>query len=158
MEHDSDNRANFMSVWRNSTASPPAWLRRFTDEASQAILDTEVHAPIGCHYHYVEELSEWEITVFVSDTEVVGGRRDGTIVPYQIQVDLPQVLRLFDQMPKVYWLSGVDREDDDLNQHVSMEGQVKGHQIWLRILAQAPQQAGPGRLLHAFTGKLEDLW
>jgi hypothetical protein len=158
MEYNSDHSSKAISAWNASTASPPAWLRWFANEAAQAILNTVVHAPIGCHYHYSDELSEWEVTVFISDTEVVGGQRDGTIVPYRMQVDLPQVLGLFDQMPKVYWLAGMDDKEDDLNQHMSLEGQVRKHHVWLRILAQAPQQAGPGRLLHASTGELEDIW
>jgi hypothetical protein len=158
MESNSDNSANAISAWHNSTASPPAWLRWFANEGAQAILDTEVHAPIGCHYHYSEESREWEVTVFVSDTEVVGGPNDGTLVPYHVQVNLSHAIGLFDAPPKVHWLAGADRDDADLDQHVSLEGQTKGHQVWLRILAQAPRQAGPGRLLHASTGELEDIW
>jgi hypothetical protein len=158
MEYNSDNSSNAISAWGSSATSPPVWLRWFANEAAQAILDTAVHAPIGCHYHYGEERSEWEVTVFVSDTEVVGGPRDGTLVPCRIQVDLSHALGLFDEMPRVHWLAGAVREDEDLDQHVSLEGQVRGHHVWLRVLAQAPQQAGPGRLLYASTGTLEDLW
>ena len=117
-----------------------------------------MHAPIGCHFHRSEEGGEWEITLFVSDTEVVGGPHDGTLVPYSLQVDLPVAMKLFDEIPQVYWLAGAQRDNDDLNQHVSLEGKVRGHHVWLRILEQAPEPAGPGRLLHASTGKLQDLW
>lgn len=153
-----NDNSDTTDLWKDSAASPPAWLRWFANGAAQAILDTAMHAPIGCHYHYGEKLGEWEVTVFVSDTEVVGGRRDGTLVPYAIQVDLQEAIKLFDEMPRVYWLAGAEGKDNELDQHLSMEGSVKGHQVWLRILAQAPQQSSPGRLLHASSGKLEDLW
>ncbi len=147
-----------MSTRFNSMASPPAWLRSFANDAARAILDTSEHAPIGCHYHCAHERDEWEVTVFISDTEVVGGARDGTLVPYPIQLDVSQAIELFDEIPKIHWETGAIREDEDLVQHMSFEGSVRGHYVWLRILAQAPRQAGPGRLLHASTGELEDLW
>lgn len=147
-----------MSTWLESTSSPPAWLRWFANDAARAILDTAAHAPIGCHYHYEEPRDEWEVAIFVSDTEVVGGPRDGTLVPCRIQVDVAHAVQLFDEMPKVYWHAGTVHQEDDEEQHMSLEGTVRGHAVWLRVLAQAPEQAGPGRLLHAATGHLEDLW
>lgn len=147
-----------MSTWLNPTAAPPAWLRWFANDAARAILDTAAHAPIGCHYHFGEERNEWEVTVFVSDTEVVGGPRDGTLVPCRIQLDVSHAIELFDEMPGIHWQAGPIPEEDEVDEHVSFEGCVRGHQVWLRILAQAPRQAGPGRLLHASTGELEELW
>lgn len=147
-----------MSLSTNPTASPPAWLRWFANDAARSILDTPLHAPIGCHYHYEEERDEWEVSIFVSDTEVVGGPRDGTLVPCRIQLDISQATSLFDESPRVYWQAGMVHEPEDVEQHVSFEGSVRGHAVWLRVLAQAPEQAGPGRLLHAATGELEDLW
>lgn len=147
-----------MSTWLDSTASPPAWLRWFANDAARTILDTATHAPIGCHYHHDDDGDEWEVTVFVSDTEVVGGPRDGTLVPCRIQMDVSRAVDLFDEMPKVYWQTGAMQEDEDVAQHISLEGSVRGHHVWLRVLAQAPEQAGPGRLLHASTGQLEDIW
>ncbi len=147
-----------MSTWLDSTASPPAWLRWFANDAARAILDTAEHAPIGCHYHHEHEPDEWEVTIFVSDTEVVGGPRDGTLVPCQIQLDVSHAAELFDSLPRISWQAGAVHEKEDLEQHVSFEGTVRGHAVWLRVLARAPEQAGPGRLLHAHTGELEDLW
>ena len=147
-----------MSTKFNSMASPPGWLQWFANDAARSIRDTSEHAPIGCHVHYAHECDEWEVTVFISDTEVVGGARDGTIVPCPIHLDVSHALELFDAMPNIHWQTGTIGQDDDLDQYVSFEGGVGGHHVWLRILAQAPRQAGPGRILHASTGKLEDLW
>jgi len=147
-----------MTTSFESTTTPPAWLRWFANDAARAILDTAAHAPIGCHYYFGEDRNEWEVTVFVSATEVVGGPRDGTIVPCKIQLDVNHAIQLFDELPKIYWQAGAIHEDEDTDQHVSLEGRVRGYQVWLRILAEAPKQAGPGRLLHALTGELEDVW
>lgn len=147
-----------MTTFFETTSTPPAWLRWFANDAARSILETASHAPIGCHYHYAEECDEWEVAVFVSATEVVGGPRDGTIVPCRMQIDVAHLIALFDIQPKIYWQTGVHQDEDETGQHLSMEGSVRGHLVWLRVLAQAPSQAGPGRLLHALTGELEDLW
>ena len=141
-----------------STPTLPVWLRWFANDAAQAILDTAAHAPIGCHYYFGEDRNEWEVTVFVSATEVVGGARDGTVVPCKIQLNINHAIQLFDELPKIYWQAGAMLEDEDTGQHVSLEGKVRGYRVWLRILAEAPEQAGPGRLLYALTGELEDVW
>ncbi|MCH2203664.1 MAG: hypothetical protein MK102_16980 [Fuerstiella sp.] len=142
----------------SDSLSLPEWLQWFADAAAQAILDKSAHAPIGCHYYYDDERNEWEVTLFVSDTEVVGGPCDGTVIPCPIQLDVLLAMELFDKMPRTYWQSETILEDEDFNQHLSFEGLVRGHHVWLRILAQAPKQAGSGRLLHAETGELEELW
>ena len=47
---------------------------------------------------------------------------------------------------------------EGLGQHLSVEGETRGHDVWLRILQTPPDWAGVGRLLHASTGEFEDLW
>lgn len=147
-----------MTTFFETTSTPPAWLRWFANDAARSILETVSHAPIGCHYYYAEECDEWEVALFVSATEVVGGPRDGTIIPCRMQLDVTHLVGLFDIQPKIYWQTGVHQDEEETAQHLSVEGSVRGHQVWLRVLAQAPSQAGPGRLLHALTGELEDLW
>ncbi|MCH2213176.1 MAG: hypothetical protein MK110_17865 [Fuerstiella sp.] len=146
-----------MNTWLSPSDCVPEWLSWFANTAGSAILDTDLHAPIACHY-YQNEYNEWEVTLFVSDTEVVGGSRDGTRLPCPVQLDVLRVMELFDQMPKTHWQSGGVPEDEEFDQNLSFEGRVRGHYVWLRMLAQAPKQAGPGRLLHATTGRLEELW
>ena len=147
-----------MSHSLTPTPSAPSWLEGFANDAARSMLDSEMIAPIGCHYHYNENRNEWEVTVFISATEVVGGARDGMLVPCCVQLNVSHVIELFAEMPTVHWQSGPIQEDDEVHQHVSFEGRVHGHNVWLRMLAQAPGRVGPGRLLHASTGELENLW
>ena len=163
---------------RNDTQIYPQWVPYYDDvlrnnlhatgvvpmvrnDAARSFLETASHAPIGCHYYYAyyaEECDEWEVALFVSATEVVGGPRDRTIVPCRMQIDVTHLVDVFDIQPKIYWQTGVHQDEEETARHLSLKGSVRGRQVWLRVLAQAPSQAGPGRLLHALTGEPEDLW
>ncbi|MEQ9408818.1 MAG: hypothetical protein RIK87_13870 [Fuerstiella sp.] len=137
---------------------PPAWLRWLSNDAARGILADELHAPIGCHFFQDPESEEWEVTIFVSFTEIVGGPLDGRNMPVPVQLDIGHVMNLFDQTPSVYWQSDPVAEDDELGQHISIEGVARGHRVWLRILKEPPQGTGPGRLLHTQSGEMETLW
>ena len=140
------------------SAPPPAWLRWFVSDASKGILDRGNVAPVGCHHYFDTESGVWEISLFVSDTEIVGGPCDGKLISSGLQVDILKVSEAFDAPPAVYWQSEALEEDDQLGNHLSLEGAARGNPVWLRILHQAPRWAGPGRLLHAVRGIMEELW
>lgn len=137
---------------------PPAWLRWFSNDAARGIIADEFHAPIGCHFFHNAADDEWEVTVFVSATEIVGGPMDGKKLPLQVQLDIVHVMNLFDETPAVHWQSDAIAEDDELAQHISFEGMARGHRVWLRVLRDPPEGTGPGRLLHTSDGEMETLW
>ncbi len=137
---------------------PPAWLQRLIDDVTSAIVDYDCHAPIGCHFYRNPATAEWEISAFVSSTEVVGGPMDGTEVNPPVQFDISAVMELFDDKPTVHWQSDSVAVDDDLAQHISFQGSIKGRRVWLRMLQGAPEGTGPGRLVHAGSGEIENLW
>ena len=147
-----------MGAGRDAGKRPAAWLRCLSNDAARGIIADEHHAPIGCHYYQNPENSEWEVSVFVSATEVVGGPMDGKQLPHQLQLDIGHVMGLFDEAPRVYWQSDSIAEDDELSQHISFEGTARGHKVWLRILKESPHGTGPGRLLHTQSGEMETLW
>jgi len=147
-----------MTTWFKSRAALPSWLLWFGNDVARAIIDNESHAPIGCHYYCNEDQEEWEVAIFVSAIEVVGGARDGATLTCPVQLDVSNVIKSFDNPPQIHWYAAGTVVDEDVGPYVSFEGTARGHKIWLRFLAQAPVQAGPGRLLHAATGQLEDVW
>ncbi|APZ96718.1 hypothetical protein Fuma_06391 [Fuerstiella marisgermanici] len=147
-----------MEPRRKAGPRPPAWLRWLSNDAARGIVADEFHAPIGCHFYQNPDNDEWEVSIFVSATEIVGGPLDGKNVPLQVQLDIVHVMNLFDETPTVHWQSDAVAEDDELAQHLSFEGTARGHRIWLRILKEPPEGMGPGRLLHAGSGEVETLW
>ena len=144
---------------RETEIQPPSWLRWLGNDAGRAFQGAEDGAPlIGCHFHYDVIEDVWEVTVFPAATEIVGGSLDGTWLPSVFQLDINLLAALFDLPPGIHWQAGCMSEDDDLADHVALEGRYRGREVWVRILRTAPAEAGPGRLLHAQTGEIEVLW
>ena len=141
-----------------STAAPPPWMRWFITDVTHGIVDQSAIAPLGCHFYFDAESATWEVTLFVSRTEIVGGPRDGHHISAGLSVDLGKVAEAFDKPPVSWWQSEPVSGDDDLGSHVSFEGVARGFRVWLRILHNCPTGVGPGRLMHAAQGVVEDLW
>lgn len=138
---------------------PPSWLRWLGNDAARAFRHADDPSPpIGCHFHLDVLEDVWEVTVFPASTEVVGGPLDGTMAPARFQLDINLLAALFDQPPGIHWQSGSFGEDDELCDHVALEGKYRAREVWLRILRVAPAQAGPGRVLDAQSGDLRVLW
>lgn len=53
--------------------APPDWLAAFANAVASRIHSHDVLllAPLGCHYQLIENI--WEVTIFASKTEVIGG-------------------------------------------------------------------------------------
>ena len=71
---------------------PPVWLNHLITHVTCAIVDHDCHAPVGCHFYQNPGTAEWEISAFVSSTEVVGGPMDGTEVNPPVQLDISSVI------------------------------------------------------------------
>jgi len=142
----------------SSSSTPPSWLRWFVNDVTRGVLDRSVQPPLGCHFFFDDSTDTWEVTLFVSRTEVIGGPLDGSEVPNGLQFDVAAVTAAFDSPPSIHWQVGQLAEDDELGSHMSFEGVARGQRVWLRMKQEAPAWAGPGRLLHAADGTLEELW
>lgn len=148
----------FMMRPSQQQSIPPAWLRWFVNDAVRGIVDRQVTAPVGCHFYHDGDSDVWEISLFVSRTEVCGGSADGKQVPSGLQIDIPAVCNAFDSPPATYWQSEKIADDDELGNHLSFEGIARGFSVWLRMMQHPPEWTGPGRLIHAESGEIEDVW
>ena len=141
-----------------SKTAPPAWLRWFVNDVVRGIVDRHLAGPVGCHFFYDLDGDVWEVSLFLSRTEVYGGAADGKRIPVGLQIDVAAVSAAFDSAPAVYWQSEKISSDDELGNHISFEGVARSVHVWLRILQAAPEWAGPGRLVHAESGRIEEIW
>jgi hypothetical protein len=135
---------------------PPTWLRSLTDLAGASLQPVDVLAPLGCHYCEVDGV--WEITLFASQTEILGGPDDGGLRASRFHVDLSALVALFDEVESAYWQAQGLGADDDLGPHVGVEGVYAGHRVWLRITAIAPRRFPPGRHACVHPESWEELW
>jgi hypothetical protein len=150
-------RPNTVSISHPDIAIP-RWLQDFASDAAGQFSAGLSIAPIGCHYAIDQDSSTWEVTLFVSRTEIRGGENDGQQLPSLLTVDINGVCGLFDQSPSVY-LQAIEFDDKaDPGTFLSFLGSCSGHRVWLRVPAKPPRWAGTGRVQDAATGHVRDIW
>jgi len=135
---------------------PPAWLADLSDRVL-ALLSAEAPLQsIGCHFHRVDDV--WELTLFAGATETVGGSRDGAWSDPPFSVDLLGLPACFDEIHGMWWQTQAVGSEDDLGNHLSVEGLVAGQKVWLRIKSHAPDRFGPAHQLLSTDQRTVDLW
>jgi hypothetical protein len=112
----------------------------------------EAHSPMGpMKWQYVEEDGLGELLVYPTPVELVGGEEDGAIVIAGFALDVHDLLAAFDQVTSLQWYAhGFGPYDRD-GPHVSLEGMYQGHEVWLRVLAEPPEDEEPGLQLDTST-------
>jgi hypothetical protein len=119
---------------------PPAWLEKFIGIITNCI---EAHGLIGpLRWYYLEEEEYAELEVYPTLVEILGGELDGKLILAGFSLDVTTLLAAFSRVDAIRWSSqGIA---DDEGAHLSIEGIYEGHDIWLRILADPPEDEEPG--------------
>ena len=136
--------------------SPPGWLASFVNAVTANIHSHDVLSPLGCHFQQVSDI--WEVTVFASRTEIVGGPQDGLLYDSGFSIDIDGVQKVFSEIDSISWQAQSLGDTDELGSHLSVEGVYENKQIWLRITAMAPQRFGVGRRALVNQEKIEEIW
>ena len=142
-------------------AKPPRWIERLAKLISQEFHSADLLAPIGCHFHHYDDgvnRSQWEVTLFVSNTELFGGPHDGQLAVSRYMLDLKKVLAVFDAVESFYWQAQSMADDDQVGPHIGLEGEFEGNWVWLRITSEPPVQFEPGRSVDLYSNAVEDRW
>lgn len=134
----------------------PEWLRQFADNVCACLIPIEAMPPIGCHVARVGDC--WEITLFISPTEIVGGQYDGERIPSLFVLDSLEVQHLFDVVDSASWQPHPVNELDELGAHFSVTGYVQGNLVWLRILGEVPQRFESGRFANLLEQRFMETW
>jgi len=101
--------------------------------------------PLGLRYW--EEEGFWEIWVYPTPVELVGGAHDGEVVVPGFRLDLEQLRQEFESVAEFGWNSlGLNWPEGP---HVYVEGVFQGHEVYLQVLAYAPEDEAPGLKLDA---------
>jgi hypothetical protein len=99
--------------------------------------------PLG--FLYQEEEGVWEIVIYPKPVELIGGADDGDIVVPGFSLDLEDLRGEFERVDAVSWQSlGYPNSEDP---HVSIEGVYQGHEVFVQVLAYAPEDEEPGMKL-----------
>ncbi len=138
--------------------SHPFWIQKLTDQITPYMSPLGVSAPVGCHTFHDEENDVWEISLFTSQTEVLGGEFDGTSFHSNFVLDINSVIQVFDKVEHLEWQAIPIDKQDGLGSHISIEGIYNNNSVWLRILSKPPKECGVGQILDDQSKKLFDLW
>lgn len=136
--------------------SPPEWLNQFVNAVTECICPHDVLSPLGCHFQHLDDI--WEITLFASKTEVVGGPQDGLSYNSGFNIEVFALTKIFSEVETVSWQSQKIGPTDELGSHLSVEGIYDRKRIWLRITSNAPDRFGIGRRALINQQKIEELW
>ena len=136
--------------------SPPDWLEQLAQAISLCIDTSDPRSRIGCHYCCVDNV--WEVTLFVSRTEIFGGEFDGCAIPGRFTLDIGGLLHLLEEVHRGWWQPLSAGSDDDLGPHLSLEGISAGHRVWIRITAEQPLALESGRVANMIDGTIERRW
>jgi hypothetical protein len=84
----------------------------------------------------------WEIDLYPTPVELVGGAVDGAIVSPGFSVDLIELQALFETIEAVNWNTHGHHGSEPA--FISVEGEYQGREVYLRVLSAAPEDEDPG--------------
>ncbi len=123
-------------------AEAPHWRTSLVDVVGGCM---EAYSPQGSlAFRWGEEGGFWELMVYSTPGEVVGGADDGALLVPGFSLDVQELMSAFEEVVAVHWRSQSFGPHDDAGQHISLEGVFQGHQVYLQVLAEAPADEQPG--------------
>ena len=122
----------------------PEWLDSLLDGIAGQMTAQAASGPLG--YRYREEQGFWEVMVYPTPVELVGGAHDGEVVAPGFCLDLEGLRSLFDQVSDSGWDA---LGSPSGGSHVWIEGICQGHQVFLQVFAYAPEDEKPGMKVDA---------
>lgn len=114
------------------------------DKLYEALLGcVEADSPMGpMGLRSWEEEGFWEVWVYPTPVELVGGRHDGEVVVPGFSLDLQQLRDVFASVAAFGWNAlGLNWPQGP---HVYVEGVFQGREVYVQVLARAPADEEPG--------------
>jgi hypothetical protein len=123
-------------------AEAPDWLASLVDTVANYM---EPHAASGpLAFRWGEEEGFWEMIVYCTPGELVGGAEDGEIIVPGFTLDVRELMSAFEKLRDVRWYSHLLGPQDKVGRHIVLDGVYQGHEVYSQVLAEAPDDAEPG--------------
>ncbi len=123
-------------------AEAPQWLTSLIDAVGNCMEAHCASGPLG--FCWRQEDDFWEISVYSTPGEIVGGAQDGAVIVPGFSLDMQGLMAAFEKVADLHWIAQSFGPHDNLGPHVSIEGVYQGHEVWLQVLAEAPEDEEPG--------------
>ncbi len=122
--------------------SPSVWMTELVEAVADCMESHSAAGPVGWRYHEEDDLVD--LVIYATPVELLGGEYDGTIVLPGFSLDVQALQNLFERVTALNWKAQGLGPHDDVGPCLSVEGVYRGHLIWLRVLAEAPEDEEPG--------------
>jgi hypothetical protein len=145
-ETDGDEFERRSDAGRNyfhGSASPDgdtAWMDELAELVAAQMVAETATGPLLVRYG--EDDGLWELVIYPSPIELVGGAVDGEVVSPSFSLDLEGLRGVFDEIVAAGWSTGDSPADD--GPYVWVEGVFQEHEVVVRVLAYAPDDEQPG--------------
>jgi hypothetical protein len=136
-------RAYFFGLDLPEDASVSVWLNRMVDTVTECMTADAPMGPMG--YRYKEEDGRWEVDVYSTSVELIGGPVDGARVAAGFTVDVDRLRGAFDRIDGLFGHSQGFSEDE--GPRLVIEGVYEGREVFLHVWAYAPEDEEPGMKL-----------
>jgi hypothetical protein len=121
------------------------WLNTLREAVGGCVGADSPMGPLGLRYR--EEEGLWEVWLYPTPVELVGGRHDGAVVVPGFSLDLEQLRECFEAVVALSWDAlGLNCPEGP---HVAIEGVFLSREVCLQVLASAPAGEEPGLRLDA---------
>ena len=134
----------------------PNWLEGFIDEISERFEPFSGVARVGYECAFSEDV--WELSVFLGETELIGGAEDGRMLPVNFRFDLTSITNQFELIESIHWNafpnSPVHVEVANDLSFLTVNGLIDNEKVLLQIHSTPPNQIGPAIRQHT-DGRLE---
>jgi len=137
-------REYFHGPIRRAPADDAEWLDLLFDDVGACIRADSPMDSLSIEHH--EEAGVWEVDIFPTAVELVGGAEDGAVVTPLFSVDLEQLRLAFDHVDDFGW-NAFGWHDGD-GPFVWVEGAHLGRPLFLRVMAEDPRGEEPPTKLY----------
>jgi hypothetical protein len=121
-------------------AANDAWLDGLYEAVAGCVEADSPMGPLGLRYRVEDGF--WEVWVYPTPVELVGGAFDGKVVAPGFTLDLEEMRSAFDSVVAFSWNALALNWPE--GPHVSIEGVFQGREVYLQVLAYAPEGEEPG--------------
>ena len=119
----------------------PPWLDHLVETVAANMETMGAAGPLA--FQYGEEDGIWDVVLYPTRVELVGGALDGEVVEPGFSLDLEGLRAAFKDVVALTWNSMGYQEGP----YISIEGKCQGHHVFLQVLAYAPEDEEPGMKL-----------
>jgi hypothetical protein len=131
---------------RSHRSTIPESLRLFIDDIAQLFQPFRGMGRVG--FECCQAEGAWEISMFLGETEAVGGPIDGRLIAPNFNFDLLAIQERFDQLDQLKWNAFPDHglafdEEPTTITFLLADGLVDGERVRMQIHASPPTSVGP---------------